>query len=154
MKPIDLERDRDLLLAFKLDTHLISYNTPDDYCPDSYFQRLQKRFAMYPEGQFFLASGDEILGQIGFYPEDGPEGRWGYIHMLYIVPDARGQGLGKYLLGKAIDHFRELGITTVALSVSSLNQKAKALYHSMGFEQAKFQDSSLAPKVLLIRKKE
>ena len=153
LKKIELDQSIDLLLSFKLDTHIASYGTHEGYRPEAYIERLKKRHIDYPEGQIFLVSGRRIIGQLGYYPEETTFGRWGYIHMLYIVPEERGKGLGKYLLGKAIDHFRERGINTVALRVSSLNPQAMSLYASMGFTQHLDQKLSTEPMVLLVRKK-
>lgn len=150
--PVELERDKDLLLSFKLDTHLSSYGTADGYSPENYIERLKNRLIEYPQGQMLLYSGKKVLGHLGFYPDRDAKEWQGYIHMVYVVPDARGQGLGKYLLAKAIDHFREQGIESVALKVGITNERAKALYTSMGFkavEETKLSDA--CRQLLMIR---
>lgn len=149
--PVDLERDQDMLLAFKLDTHLISYGTPEGYDSGAYLSRLKKRMSTYPEGQILLRGGGRVLGHAGFYPEHKGEAITGYIHMLYIVPEARGKGLGQYLLGRVVEHFREQGITSIYLKVSDKNAHAMKLYAAMGFHLAPQQDERLLPMVLLVK---
>jgi len=56
---------------------------------------------------------------------------WG----VYVVPQARGQGLGRLLVGEALAHAaRELGVRQVNLGVAAANAAARALYESLGFE--------------------
>jgi hypothetical protein len=56
---------------------------------------------------------------------------WG----VYVVPEARGAGVGRALLTHALHHAAvELGVRQVILGVNVENRPAIALYEALGFE--------------------
>jgi len=59
----------------------------------------------------------------------------GQIELTYIgvAPQARGQGLGKFILTAFVDAARAAGYASVALSVETDNPAALALYTKFGF---------------------
>ena len=59
--------------------------------------------------------------------------RVGMIQNLGVVPDCRGQGIGKALLAAALHGFRRAGLTVAQLEVSARNEPAVRLYQSAGF---------------------
>jgi ribosomal-protein-alanine N-acetyltransferase len=58
----------------------------------------------------------------------------GHIKNLAVHEDARGQGIGKLLLARAIDTLDEQGVDAYKLEVREGNERARALYRSCGFE--------------------
>jgi ribosomal protein S18 acetylase RimI-like enzyme len=60
----------------------------------------------------------------------------GHAHLAQVAvsPSAQGLGLGKLLLGRAIDALSRAGYRTVSLMVTESNQRAISLYASMGFQ--------------------
>jgi len=102
----------------------------------------------------------EIAAKVGFLPEatwlavyDNPEsGRpdpcgtiqgldtqngYGSIQNLGVVPEHRGHGLGRCLLVRALDGFREAGLSRVSLEVTAENRAAIRLYRRHGFNVVK-----------------
>ena len=91
-----------------------------------------------------LDAGDTVVLLAG----DGPEGlavlrfRLGiwtdglecYLAELYVVPDRRGQGLGRALMEKAMDVARAEGATYMELGTAEDDVAARALYESLGFD--------------------
>ncbi len=61
---------------------------------------------------------------------DGPET---YLQELYVVPDLRGQGIGRRLLEETIDFARAAGASGIDLNTGETDTTARALYESMGF---------------------
>jgi len=61
----------------------------------------------------------------------------GHAHLAQVAvsPSAQGLGLGKLLLGRAIDTLARAGYRSVSLMVSETNQRALSLYESMGFRR-------------------
>jgi GNAT superfamily N-acetyltransferase len=57
----------------------------------------------------------------------------GEIKRMYVVPDVRGQGLARQLLGALEDLARELGYTRVRLDTGNRQPHALALYLSAGY---------------------
>jgi protein-L-isoaspartate(D-aspartate) O-methyltransferase len=74
-----------------------------------------------------------VVVTLGFSIEYG--GRDGFIDELYLVPAARGRGLGRKLLDFALARAGELGIGTLHLEVETGNARATRLYHAAGFEE-------------------
>jgi ribosomal protein S18 acetylase RimI-like enzyme len=56
-----------------------------------------------------------------------------YLAELYVVPDLRGQGLGRALMESAIDEARGHGADYMDLGTSEDDVAARNLYQSLGF---------------------
>ena len=56
-----------------------------------------------------------------------------YLEELYVVPDRRGEGIGRALLEATMDAAREGGATRIDLGTSVDDKAAIALYESAGF---------------------
>ena len=56
-----------------------------------------------------------------------------YLAELYVVPDRRGQGIGRALMNAAIDAARGKGADYMDLGTSEDDVAARALYESLGF---------------------
>ena len=57
----------------------------------------------------------------------------GWIGLLYVKPDYRGNGIGQELLGKMKDYFIVQGCTSIKLLVLSDNANAIGFYKKIGF---------------------
>ena len=57
----------------------------------------------------------------------------GSIQNVGIVPEHRGNGLGKAIVLKSLQGFREEGLNYASLEVTALNRVAVRLYQSLGF---------------------
>jgi ribosomal protein S18 acetylase RimI-like enzyme len=53
---------------------------------------------------------------------------------LYVVPEHRGQGIGRRALQFIAEQADTLGARVLLLEVSRSNERAKRLYRSVGFE--------------------
>jgi GNAT superfamily N-acetyltransferase len=90
-----------------------------------------------------IAGGDTLVLLAG----DGPDGVavlrlraaiWStslecYLAELYVVPDRRGQGLGRALMEAAIREARNRGAATMDIGVDEPDLAARRLYESLGF---------------------
>jgi ribosomal protein S18 acetylase RimI-like enzyme len=56
-----------------------------------------------------------------------------YLEELYVVPDRRGQGIGRALMEAAMDVAREEGAAYMDLGTGEDDVAARALYESLGF---------------------
>lgn len=57
-----------------------------------------------------------------------------YINQLSVNPDSKGKGIGKALLGQAINLAKEKGIAKIGLDYYTKNELSKKIYEKMGFE--------------------
>jgi ribosomal protein S18 acetylase RimI-like enzyme len=93
--------------------------------------------------RLLLDHGDTVVLVAG----DGPDGFavlrfrpaiWAetlecYLAELYVVPELRGQGIGRALMEEAIEAARAEGATYMDLGTSEDDVAARALYESLGF---------------------
>jgi phosphinothricin acetyltransferase len=54
---------------------------------------------------------------------------------LYLHPEHRGHGQGRYLLGEAVKHAPSLGARTIVTTIFASNEASRRLFRSYGFEQ-------------------
>ena len=79
--------------------------------------------------------GPDGFAQLRYRPwvySAGPNAH-SYLEELYVVPSLRGQGIGRALLGAAMDAARNEGATHMELGTSENDIAARALYESAGF---------------------
>ncbi|GLR68150.1 N-acetyltransferase [Acidocella aquatica] len=72
---------------------------------------------------------------LGYSVENG--GTDGFIDDLYLIPKARGRGLGKQAVALAMEQARAIGIRALLLEVEAHNTRAYNLYLNMGFADTK-----------------
>jgi putative acetyltransferase len=71
-----------------------------------------------------------LLGTVGLYALDGETCE---LRKMYLVRQARGLGLGKSVLERAINHARRLGFKSIVLETASVLKDAVRLYTRFGF---------------------
>jgi putative acetyltransferase len=88
-----------------------------------------------PRSKYFLAElNNEMVGGGGIYPTDGlPEDTCELVKM-YLLPHARGQGLGRLLIEKCIEAAAENGFKKIYLETMPELKKALNVYEKFGFE--------------------
>jgi putative acetyltransferase len=88
-----------------------------------------------PKAAYFVAeSNGKILGGGGIYPTEGlPEGTCELVKM-YLLPEARGIGLGRTLIEKCLETARENGFQQVYLETLDELHLALKIYAKFGFE--------------------
>jgi GNAT superfamily N-acetyltransferase len=72
----------------------------------------------------------KLLGTVGLYPVDEVTCK---LRKMYLIPEARGRGLGRRMLERAIGHARRLGFKTLVLETVSVMKEAIRLYTASGF---------------------
>jgi ribosomal protein S18 acetylase RimI-like enzyme len=73
------------------------------------------------------------LAVLRFRPSIWTDGLECYLAELYVVPERRGQGLGRALMEAAMELARVRGATHMDLGTSDDDVAARALYESLGF---------------------
>ena len=59
----------------------------------------------------------------------------GVLHDIIVDPEHRGRGVGRLLLGAALEFFRSRGVPRVVLQAAERNEAAQRLFASMGFRR-------------------
>lgn len=80
--------------------------------------------------------GERLVGSLGFRRWDREKQRHkGYVWIFYVLPDARGEGIGRKLFRVAVEYARVLpDLEQLQLSVVTEGRTARSLYVSFGFE--------------------
>ncbi|WP_315822188.1 GNAT family N-acetyltransferase [Paraflavitalea speifideaquila] len=100
-----------------------------DSSTDALYELFQTRGSIY----FVALFNDRLLGGAGIFPSDGlPPGTCELVKM-YLLPEARGLGLGKLLIEKALAFAREAGYEQVYLETMPELKKAVSVYEKFGF---------------------
>ena len=91
-----------------------------------------------PGSRYFLAEIDgEMVGGGGIYPTDGLPADTCELVKMYLLPQARGHGLGRALIEKCIEAATELGYNKIYLETMPELQQALKVYEKFGFEYLK-----------------
>jgi ribosomal protein S18 acetylase RimI-like enzyme len=95
-----------------------------------------------PEGAdtagMLLLIAEDDAGRVGvlwlslIHPRGAPDTAW--IYDIEVVPERRGQGLGRALLAEAEREIRERGVSALALNVFGDNATARNLYSSSDYQ--------------------
>jgi putative acetyltransferase len=101
----------------------------DDPSTDNLFELFQT-----PKSYYFVATrGDVILGGGGIFPTAALPYDTIELVKMYLVPEARGMGLGKALLLSCIQKAKSIGYTNLYLESMPELSLAISLYERMGF---------------------
>ena len=94
---------------------------------------LRREVEGHPEGCFVAEADGEIVGYVTTTIQ--PACSRGVIANLAVAAAAQGHGLGRQLIGLALDHFRSLGLKHAKIETLATNEAGKHLYPKMGFEE-------------------
>jgi len=103
---------------------------PDPETTDADLQDIEANYLQ--RGGLFevIEDGGNMLGSVGLYPINKTTCE---LRKMYFIPSARGLGLGKYVLERAIAGARALGFKQMVLETSSKLVAANQLYNKFGF---------------------
>lgn len=104
-----------------------------DPTTDSLFELFQTKGAAY-----FVAEVDEkTVGGGGIYPTDGLPANTCELVKMYLLPQARGTGLGRTLIEKCLNFAKDAGYKQVYLETMPELKQALSMYAKFGFEYLK-----------------
>jgi putative acetyltransferase len=87
-------------------------------------------------GEFWVVeSHGQIVGTSAYYPIDRGD-KAVEIRKMYLLPIARGQGLGRYLLGELERSIAARGYREIWIETASVLKEAVQLYESSGYQSA------------------
>ncbi len=107
----------------------------DEPAPDATVLAARIRRLLEDGDTAVLLAGEEPDGVavLRFRRAIWSEGLECYLAELYVVPQKRGQGIGRTLMERAMGHARERGSDTMDIGVDEPDTVARALYESLGF---------------------
>jgi ribosomal protein S18 acetylase RimI-like enzyme len=115
---------------------LHAFNTEfDDVTPGParLAERIRQLLAAGDTAVLVVGEGPDALAVLRFRSSIWTQGLECYLAELYVVPDRRGDGLGRALMEAAIEHARSRGADYMDLGTSEDDHAARRLYESLGF---------------------
>jgi ribosomal protein S18 acetylase RimI-like enzyme len=106
---------------------------------ETFFSR---QVPMDRDASLVLLDGETIVGFVKI--DIVTEGT--YVHGVGVVPEYRGQGLARYILGTSLRRAAENRHEKIMLEVDATNQAAVGLYQSLGFKTVKGSESYIWEK--------
>ena len=104
-----------------------------DDATDHLFELFQQPLSIY----FIAIINDKMVGGGGIYPTEGlPENTCELVKM-YLLPVARGKGIGKMIIENCLQNARALGFKNVYLETMPELEQAMNVYEKFGFEYLK-----------------
>ena len=101
-----------------------------DDTTDALYELFQQEGSVY-----FVASIDgKIVGGGGIYPTEGLPDKTCELVKMYLLPEARGTGLGKALIEKSMDWAKAYGYENIYLETMPELRQALKVYAKFGFE--------------------
>ncbi len=92
--------------------------------------------ALFPGGELqpghaalVLELDGERVGEL--WVRDAERGLW--LYWVFVIPERRGQGLGRAAMGIVEELARERGHSSIELNVFGGNETARSLYRSLGY---------------------
>jgi ribosomal protein S18 acetylase RimI-like enzyme len=101
--------------------------------PDALAERVRELIASGETIVLLAGGGPEGLAVLRFRPALWTSGLECYLAELYVVPNRRGQGLGRAIMETALAVAREQGADSMDLGTGGDDVAARALYESLGF---------------------
>jgi putative acetyltransferase len=101
---------------------------------DAATDHLPELFAATPRSAYFVAErGGEVLGGGGIFPTENLPVDTVELVKLYLLPAARGLGVGKALIQQCLEAARAAGYARVYLETTEELTQAIPLYERLGF---------------------
>jgi putative acetyltransferase len=101
-----------------------------DPTTDALYKVFQKPRSIY----YVVLKDDKIIGGGGIYPTDGLPADTCELVKMYLLPEARGLGLGRLLIEKCLQFAKESGYNKVYLETMPELKNALKVYEKMGFK--------------------
>ena len=132
-KAINFKRDFSYCLNFRKDSYHCSFGILEGFEESVgengalYFQKIEERSRSIDWKYIHVWSGEKIIGQLEF-KSFSQKSNLGYVHLFYLIPEYRGQGLSAFLHEYVKEQLQEMGVQGAVLSVNKSNARAIAFY--------------------------
>jgi ribosomal-protein-alanine N-acetyltransferase len=98
-------------------------------------ETFQMTLDWYPTLFYVAAENGQVVGFLTGAFEDTPEGRYGHVCNLAVVPERRREKIGELLVRTIERQFRRESVISVVLEVRVSNTGAQRFYSHLGYQQ-------------------
>jgi putative acetyltransferase len=100
-----------------------------DATTDALYELFQEQGSIY----FVASENNQLIGGAGIYPSPGLPPDTCELVKMYLTPAARGKGIGKMLIEKALQFASDTGYRHVYIETMPELRKAMTVYEKFGF---------------------
>jgi putative acetyltransferase len=134
IRPIEERDNQAMASVIRTTLEEFGANHPGTVYYDATTDRLFQLFQQTPRSAYFVAEQEgELVGGGGIFPTEGLPGDTAELVKMYLLKKARGVGLGKMLIQKALDFAKAAGYRNVYLETMPELQQALHTYAKFGF---------------------
>ena len=134
IRNIEEKDNRQLAVVIRNTLAEFGANKPGTVFFDDSTDNLYQVFKNCPRSVYYVVTKDEkILGGGGIYPTDGLPADTCELVKMYLLSEARGQGLGKLLIEKCLQFAKSEGYKNVYLETMPELKNALKVYEKLGF---------------------
>lgn len=127
-------RDRTIVVNL-ICTILAEYGLDSEPCGADEDVEKVEEFYDKTGGEFWVVeASDQIVGTAAYYPIQRGNNAV-EIRKMYLHPEVRGQGLGKFLLKELENRIQSQGFQEIYLETATVLKEAVQLYESCGYQQ-------------------
>jgi putative acetyltransferase len=135
IRKIEEKDNRQLAVVVRNTLAEFGANKPGTVFFDDTTDNLYQVFKNCPRSVYNVVTKDEkILGGGGIYPTDGLPADTCELVKMYLLSEARGQGLGKLLIEKCLQFAKTEGYKNVYLETMPELKNALKVYEKLGFQ--------------------
>jgi putative acetyltransferase len=126
--------DRDVVFNL-IASILAEYGLGSERCGADEDVEKVEEFYVQTGGEFWVIEwDDQIVGTAAYYPIQRGNNAV-EIRKMYLIPDVRGKGLGKFLLKELENKIKSQGFKEIYLETATVLKEAVKLYESCGYQQ-------------------
>lgn len=129
---INLAEHREIIVQFRKDSFRVSFGNTRDFDEENYLTWLREKVKEFPGGFVLVKEAGNYIGQLELSIREYEGRNIGYIHLYYLLPELRGQGIGRKLYAYIKQYFMNHSIGEYHLRVSPTNISALKFYHKIG----------------------
>lgn len=149
---IDPMSERALYCTAYSDAWRAAHGTLMGYDEAEYLRRAEKHHSQNPYAVLKILDGDDPVGIVDMDTQRGAAEGIGWISLIWLREDYRGNGYGIQLLGRAIKLYKSLGRQELRLCVARDNANAIRFYESHGFTLRAVEQGELSELMIMARK--
>jgi ribosomal protein S18 acetylase RimI-like enzyme len=109
-----------------------SGHTYDGWTPKKFLRGVLRSPRFDPQGLFFVTFGSRAAGTVCAWT-GGRDKTTGVLRLLVVKGEHRGRGVGRFLAVKAMEYFRDHGLTACEIEVDRTRLAAIKLCLELGF---------------------
>jgi putative acetyltransferase len=135
IRNIQEKDNRQLAIVIRNTLAEFGANKPGTVFFDDTTDNLYQVFKDCPRSVYYVVEKNEkILGGGGIYPTNGLPAETCELVKMYLLPEARGLGLGKLLIKKCLQFAKTEGYKNVYLETMPELKNALKVYEKLGFQ--------------------